>query len=312
MRRAIVSGATGFLGYHLVRELTKHGIMVYALYRPGTANLDRLRGADDVKPVPCAMEMLGELPEICEEREFDAFYHLAWQGSTGQERERSQVQTDNIKWTVEAAGAAARLKCRKFVATGTVCENQCTTIAEKGTLSTAAFYLLAKEAAYKMTKIECMRNNLPLVWCTFYHPIGKYNKPDQIIAGTILKMLRGEEPQFGPADKWFDIIAAEDLCRGLYLAGKETLKNDRYFIGSGNPRRLREYLEEVKAVMGSKIPLRFGVYPDDGLPVNYGWLKDTAFHEETGFYTQITLKESIERLLAWMQCNRIEGGQKDV
>ncbi len=304
MRKAIVSGSTGFLGYHLVRELIKHGITVYALYRPGTANLDRLRGLSHVKLVPCALEMLGKLPEKCEERDFDVFYHLAWQGSTGQERESSRVQIDNIKWTMEAADAAARLKCGKFVATGTVCENQCGTIAEKGTLSTSAFYLLAKETAYKMAKAECMRNGLLFVWCTFYHPIGKYNKPNQIIASTILKMLRGEEPQFGPADKWFDIIAAEDLCWGLYLAGKESLKNDRYFIGSGHPRRLREYLEEIKAVMDSDIPLRFNVYPDDGLPMEYSWLNDGSFNEETGFYTRVTLKESMERLIEWMQLQK--------
>lgn len=219
MRKAIVSGAAGFLGYHLVKELSGRGVAVYALFRPGSVNLTRLRGLENVMLIPCALDRIEQLPDQLLERDFDVFYHLAWQGAAGKERQDCQVQASNVLWTLGAVKAAVRLKCRKFAAAGTVCEKQCETIIKKGIWTPSASYLLAKEAAYKMAKMECARQGLPLVWCAFYHPIGKYNKPDQMIASTVCKMLRGEETQFGPANQWFDIIAVEDLCRGFYLAG---------------------------------------------------------------------------------------------
>lgn len=301
MKRAVVLGAAGFLGYHLIRELVQQEVCVYAVCRPGSAHQERLSGFANVRVISCALEEIGQLPEKCQERGFDVCYHLAWQGACGQERTDSVLQARNIAWTLAAVRSASVLGCGKFVAAGTICENQCGAVVAKSETPSAAFYLLAKEAAYKMTRMECQKRGMPLAWCTFYHPIGKYNRPDQLVASVILKLMNQESPAFGPADGWFDVICAQDLARGMYLAGEKTMKNDRYFIGSGNPKKLREYLELIKSCMHSQVELRFYEYPDDGLPMKYEWLDAEPFMQETGFAPQVSLEDGIAQTCQWLQ-----------
>lgn len=301
MGRVIVSGATGFIGYHLVRELLGHGDEVYAICRQNSANLGRIREFGNVRVIVCGLGEIGQLYEKCKERGFDVFYHLAWQGASGNARMDSVVQANNMKGMLEAVKSADLLGCSKFVATGTVCEYQCRAIVEKNIQPPSAFYLLAKEASYKMVKIECLKRGIPLVWCTFYHPIGKYNKPDQFIASVILKLMKNESPQVGPADKWFDIIDVEDLSRGLYLAGKKELQEDRYFIGSGNPRILKEYLEDIRVFVNAEVGFQYNAYSDDGLPMEQEWLDAVPFMEAAGFRPNISFLESLERMCKWLK-----------
>ena len=43
MKTAIVTGATGFIGYHLTKKLSALGIFAYAIIRPNSKNKHRLQ-----------------------------------------------------------------------------------------------------------------------------------------------------------------------------------------------------------------------------------------------------------------------------
>lgn len=294
----MVTGATGFIGYHLLKELENNAVQIYAVCRSGSANIERIQNIKNLHMVNCDIEELDQLPQLCQERNFDVCYHLAWRGASGEERSDSVIQAENIVWNLKLPGIAQQMKIKKLVVTGTVCENQCDAIVSQNYTGKSAYYLLAKRMAYQMLRIECRKIGLPLVWCMFYHPIGKYNKPEQIIMNTILKLQKGESPKFGPADKWFDVIAVQDLCRGLYLAGETELRKDRYFIGSGVPRKLKEYLLEVQEIVNPNVELQIGAYQDDGLPMKREWLDGSEFVTETGFVCREELKKEI-----LLQCN---------
>ena len=266
---------------------------VYALCRKDSANVERIKGMKNVQIINCGMEEIEQLPDLCEERAFDVLYHLAWRGASGEERTDSVIQAENIVWNLKIARVAKKMGAKKLVVTGTVCENQCEAILRQQSVGKSAHYLLAKRATYELLSVECRKVGLELVWCTFYHPIGKFNKPEQIIMNTILKLHKGESPKFGPADKLFDVISAEDLCHGLYLAGMKNLSENRYFIGSGKSRRLKDYLHELHELVNSEIPLKIDVYPDDELPMEEAWLDGGDFSQEVGFYAKKTFREAV-------------------
>ena len=285
------------MGCHLVKELVANGVKVYALCRKDTTNLNRIKDLKGVRIIEGSLEDVEKLPDLCKERDFDVLYHLAWRGASGEERANSVIQAENITWCLRLIQVAKSMGVKKVVVSGTVCENQCEAMIRNQYTGKSAYYLMAKRSTYEMLSVLCRQLELPLVWCTFYHPIGKYNKPEQLIMNTILKLKKGETPQFGPADKWFDVIAAEDLCRGFYLAGLKNLKKDRYFIGSGQPRVLKDYLYEVREVVNPKVPLEIGYFLDDGLPMKRSWLNENAFVEETGFKCLIGFREQVCNML---------------
>lgn len=82
MRRALVTGSTGFIGTWLTRDLVKKGIEVYALVRRGSGKLASLSELD-ARVVECDMREYSELPDIIKARDIDAVFHIAWNGVTG-------------------------------------------------------------------------------------------------------------------------------------------------------------------------------------------------------------------------------------
>lgn len=70
MKKAIVTGATGFIGKFLVRELVKQNVEVIAVVRRGTKNLNTIN-ALPVKIVECNIADYHMLPDMIADRDID-------------------------------------------------------------------------------------------------------------------------------------------------------------------------------------------------------------------------------------------------
>lgn len=300
MRKAVVTGATGFIGCHLVEELQKENVEVYALCRKNSLNAGRLSDAQNCHIIYIESWDGDDIVQQFDKKEIDVFYHLAWEGASGEQRKDFAVQLQNIIFTCKMIEVASRLKCKKFVCTGTICENQVYDIMSQNKFVTASYYLMAKQTAYCFSQNKCKELGIKLIWCTFYHPIGKYNKREQLIANTIYKMLSGGALKFGTAKGWFDIVAIEDLCKGLYLAGKCELCNDRYFIGSGSPQTLYCYLEEIKEIINPNAYMQYGSLATDDIEMKKEWLDIDAFQTETGYTPQYSLYDAVCETRDWV------------
>ncbi len=301
MQRVVVTGATGFIGFHLIKTLACNGREVYAVCREGSLHCDRLKGISGVKIIFCNLENIDTLPQIIGDVDFDVFFHMAWENASGRKRADYGVQVNNIAWSLGVVSAAEKLNCKKIVSVGTVCENQCDYIKLQDKFLSASYYLSAKKTTHEMMRYACLEKNIPFVWLTFYHPIGAYNKTDQLMANTILKLYRNEATKFGSCNQLFDVIAVEDLARAICLTGQYNLKEDTYFIGSGKPRRLKDYLSEVRDIVAPNIKLGFGEYDDNHLPMRKEWLTDSKFNEETGFCPEVNFKESVRRTFEYVK-----------
>lgn len=78
MKKAIVTGATGFIGKFLVRELVNQNVEVIAVVRQGTKNLNTINTLP-VKIVECNIADYHMLPDIIADRDIDVVFHIAWQ-----------------------------------------------------------------------------------------------------------------------------------------------------------------------------------------------------------------------------------------
>lgn len=296
MKKVIVTGASGFIGYHLVNELSQNGYMIWALCNPHSESIKRIRNISNIHIIECAMENIFELPDIICERDFEAFFHLAWRGITSGERTSWRVQLDNIKWSLEALEVAEIVGCKKFVMTGSVCERQCDSIIINRKFSDAAFYLFAKRDTYQFMHQLCKKKSIELVWCAFYHPIGRFNKDSQIIAGTITKLINSVPPQFDNGYVPFDIIAVEDLVYGLRLASEKKLEKDWYFIGSGDPHILSEYIYIIRDMVSPNMPVIIGDNHEDGRVMKFDWLDSEPFAMETGYSPKIPFEIAVKKV----------------
>ena len=108
MSTSIVTGATGFIGTALCKELLAQGDEVYAVIRPKSSRANKLialqEHGDTTKGRLRILEAdLGRLAESLPDAQLhaDVFFHLAWNGSAGAEREDFELQQKNIGYIME-------------------------------------------------------------------------------------------------------------------------------------------------------------------------------------------------------------------
>lgn len=299
MKTAVVTGATGFIGTHLVRKLSAAGVKVWAICRTGSENINRIRDCHNATIVECEFTDLVSVSEKAMPEKIDVIYHLAWENASGPSRSDLQSQIKNIIIVDQVVRLAQKKKVDKIIVSGTVSENLCDRIQQTDKFVPAAYYLFSKRYVKNILEQLSYQKSFKLVWITFCHPIGEYNKPDQLITKTIIDLSNGFSPQFGIATNMFDVIAVEDLAAALYLAGEKGLHKTCYYVGSGEPKQLRQYLEKVRDIISPNANLSFGSLPDDGLALDVKWFDDSDFRKETGFATQISIEEAIMRTSEW-------------
>ena len=289
LQTAIITGATGFVGIHLVNELLKHGVKITALCRENSPNMARLPSGIDIAYSP---EELGRA---------DVFYHLAWEGASGPGRSDPLLQNKNAQMAMDALIAAKRLDCGKFIGLGTIYEKFAPQVQLSDKFGGADFYILSKDYAHSMTKQMSLQMGIEYIWCTICHPIGKYIKPEQMAAYAISHLMAAKSPSFGSARTLFDIVAVEDVALGLYLLGqKSEPQQQEYYIGSGDAKPLYRWLEDIKLALEVCTDIGIGQRPDDKLRFEGEWLDISPISEEVGYMPQVSLKDAVKNVALWL------------
>lgn len=120
MKRAIITGATGMIGITLINYLLEKDIEILAIIRKNSRRKINLPNNKNLKIIEC------DLNELCkldlEEKNYDTFYHFAWDGTFGEDRNNLYKQDLNIKYTLDAVELANKLGCKTFIGAGSQAE----------------------------------------------------------------------------------------------------------------------------------------------------------------------------------------------
>ena len=303
MERIFVTGATSMIGSALVSESLANGVEVYAMVRKNSPKIGRLPVNSRLHLVEGDLDALGELPAKVPVR-IDTFYHIAW-GHTGAKRnERTELQADNIRTTLQAIRVAAEMGAEKFIGAGSQAEygpKDLERIGPDTETNPVTPYGAAKLAAGLLGRMLAHELGIAFIWPRIFSTYGIYDKPTSMISMSIRKMLAGEKTSFSPAEHRWDYLFSEDAGRAFYLMGEKGKDGAVYCIGSGESRKLRLFIEEMAEACGvpvtgiGEIP-----YPKDGKVRNL-CADITNLTEDTGFVPRVSFEEGIRRTVAWMR-----------
>lgn len=256
--KAFVTGATGFLGGLLVRELVADGVETRVLVRPESETrwldglpVERVRG--DLKD----KDSLREAMQGC-----DTLFHVAALYST-REEDSSLMYEINVAGTKHVLRTAAELRYARVVHTSTIgtigrppdgsLPNE---DVEFNLWDTCSHYVRSKYLA-ELLALNMAGDGLPVVVVNPTSPIGPGDVKPSSSGQRILDVMAGKVPSFPPGG--LNFVAARDVARGHILAARKGQIGRRYILGNveGN-LTLEQFLGLASKVTGVRAARRGG------------------------------------------------------
>jgi dihydroflavonol-4-reductase len=252
MKPVLVTGASGFVGWHVARLLVDRGYPVRALVRAGSRidNLECERATGDLRDP----ESLARAATGC-----GLVFHVAadyrlWA------RHPEELYRSNVEGTRNLLDAARKAGVERVVYTSTV---GCIGIphgAAGGAPGDEAAPVTLEDMAgdYKRSKflaeqtaLEFARGGLPVVIVNPTAPVGDHDVKPTPTGKIVLDFLNGDMPAF--IDTGLNVVDARDVAAGHLLACERGRPGERYILGSEN-LTLAEILRKLARITGRKAP----------------------------------------------------------
>ena len=297
MKQVIVTGANGFIGSSLIKVLVEKGIKVVAI--DVSFSIVRLPQNKLITKIESGIdEKLGEkIPA----GEYDAFYHLAWRGVNGVEKADPVIQLANIQMAIECASICKQIDCKKLLCAGTVAEQTTFSLPLLTKTNGGMMYGVAKHCGHLMLESYCKNIGQPFVWMQFSNIYGVGNRTGNLVSYTLDEILAEKVATFGPADQPYDFIYVDDLIEAVYRIGANENRHEMYYIGSGAPCLLKEYLWRIGEIAGRRDKIGVGMRPNDGIKYSFEMFDTTPLCEDIGEYVSTPFDDGITKTIEWMK-----------
>ena len=287
MKKAILTGATGFVGKWLIKILLEADVDVTVIVRDkNKLDMDFI---DKIHIYECEYYNYDTL-EISASK-YDVFYHLAWDGVASKDKDKLDIQKRNIDMSVNALLLAKRLECKKMIAAGTVAEYAyCERIMDFSQKQTPNdIYGAMKVSVYNILNVLSRKIGVNFIWTVLPSTFGEGRNNDNIITYTITKLLKNEKPLYGDLEQLWDFLYVREVARALWLIGDRGNGDKIYGIGSGQYRQLKDYIFTIRDIINPDMELGIGELPQMSHKAYsscvgiYDLMKDTNFQVEIGF-----------------------------
>ncbi|MBQ6200534.1 MAG: NAD-dependent epimerase/dehydratase family protein [Prevotella sp.] len=257
MKRIIITGATGCVGSAVVRRALAQDMEMTCIVHEGSKRLSNIPSDEKVKIVECN---LSNYSSFQISGKHDAFIHMAWEKTFGASRDDAEVQMRNIQYTLDACHLAKRCGCTVFVGAGSQAEYgvQSVNLTPDLPVNPESGYGIAKYAAGKLSAMLCKSLGIRQNWVRILSVYGLNDGENTLISNVIRELKAGRSPELTKCEQMWDYLYADDAADAILAIAEKGLDGKAYPLGSGNGRRLSEYVEDIKSAINPTIEVQYG------------------------------------------------------
>ncbi len=300
MNKAIVTGASGFIGKQLINELLSRNVKIIAL---DIRFDDVLLRNKDITCINCKDKNPFDLQNELADLKADTFFHLAWAGTSGVLRADYTVQLNNVKLACDYVTVASKIGCKRFVYASSINEMETYEYLQSDDINPGGGYIYGtgKLAAHLMGEVVAKQNGIDFIPVIITNIYGAGEKSARLINTSIRQLLNKEHCSFTEGKQTYDFIYITDAIASIVEIAEKGKAFNRYYIGSGNPKPLREFLLEMKDVVDCSAELGLGDLPFNGIDISYKQFKLKKVEEDTGYKNKISFKDGIKMTMDFIK-----------
>jgi len=302
VKRAVITGAGGFIGRNLTRRLVHAGVEVSALDLPSGREACLDSGAAAFYSLDFS-DLTG-LANLMSGLHADVCYHLAWAGVSTDVKNDVEMQMSNLPFLINVLSACEKAGCKRVVIPGSSSEfAYCGETVTGGNLPAPGdAYAACKAAAQVLAQWYAGQKGLALNWLLIGSIYGPGRNDSNLLTYAIKALLRHEPTAFSKLEQLWDYIYIDDLVDAMYLVGEYGKPGVTYPVGSGKARPLSAYIEKVHALIApedtlgiGKLPYKNGSKPDNSV------LDISTLQADTGFVPQVSFEAGIQKTIAYFK-----------
>lgn len=308
INNVIVTGATGMIGATLIKKMLSKDINITAIVRPNSPKLINLPVNPKLKIIECDIsnlkKLIGNLP-----KNYDTFFHMAWLGTYGAQRDNVELQEKNVKYTLDAVELAHSCGCKVFVGAGSQAEFGYVNniITDYTPINPVTGYGICKYVAGKLSALQCKKYGIRQSWGRIISAYGPMDNDYTMVMSSIIKMINGEHCPFTKGEQIWDYIFSDDCAEAFYLIGKYGKDGKAYTIASGQNKPLRDFIKIMRDVVNPELEIGFGeleYYPNQVMNLT---ADISELVNDTGFIPKTDFQQGIKKCVDWLnEANKLQ------
>lgn len=327
MAKILITGAAGFIGYHLSQRLLGAGFDVVGLdamtdYYDVTLKEDRnsqLLAQPGYRFVRERVEADGVLMDLLADERPDYVVHLAAQAGVRYsiDAPRSYVEA-NLIGTFNLLEAARATPVKHLLLASTSSAYGANEVMPYEETAKAdwqmSFYAATKKSNEVMAHSYAHLYNIPTTMFRFFTVYGPWGRPDMALFKFTKAVLNGEAIDvYNHGDMRRDFTYVEDLVRGIHLlldAAPKRLdqvpEGDSLSpvaphrivnIGNGAPVQLLSFIEAIEEALGQEARKNFMDMQPGDVPAT--WAATELLQQLTGYAPQTDVRTGVKAFVDW-------------
>ena len=297
--KVLVTGATGFIGSHVVRLLVREGCDVYALIRK-TSSTWRIEDIlDSIKVIHGDLLEFANIGRQLETIQPETCLHLAWYAVPG----KYLVSEENLNMltaSINLASHLAKSGCKRFVATGTCLEydTKLGYLSESSATKATTLYAACKLALYHILTQLDAASGMSVAWARLFYQYGPYEDPRRLVPSIVCSLLRGEAARITHCEQVHDYLHVEDTARALWAVAGCTLSG-AVNVGSGRPISVRDIAGKIGGILGHPDLIRFDTSQINKFEPEFVCANNSHLRANTGWFPRFEIDEGLQDTIDW-------------